>query len=159
MRSDSALNIAKNFISNYLNEFSKNYELTDENINLLMEGIMSSIERFSIKGRKLTTIDPGFFNSEALINRLKNIDDTNKFNDNHSYQTTTESLEIPLSSIEMGLKGTEFIDKWYGQAVNVSIHAKYDFNNWIVDHTLLNRSTGKTITNNAELNREIRNLR
>lgn len=159
MRSDSALNIAKNFISNYLNEFSKNYELTDENINLLMEGIMSSIERFSIKGRKLTTIDSGFFNSEALINRLKNIDDTNKFNDNHSYQTTTESLEIPLSSIEMGLKGTEFIDKWYGQAVNVSIHAKYDFNNWIVNHTLLNRSTGKTITNNAELNREIRNLR
>lgn len=145
------------FLREQYNTLSK-YSEEQFKSEIINDGVMKILSSQFFKN--LGSTPPQFLTTDVLYNNLKNGFDI-KFEDsnNNSYDNTTNRLEIPLSSVDEGLKGTEFLEKYYGTAINVEMYAKSKFNDYIVEHTLINTTDGFAIRSTEKLNEYIKKLK
>lgn len=151
-RQEEILNRVRKPINDIIKNYAKDYTLTAKSKREIAQTIVQSIEQI-----RLDSLDPSGFNENAIINKLEASKKGIVFNDKQDI--TTNLIEVPLSNLDIGLKGTEFLNELYGSAINVLINSKYEFNNWIINHTLLNRINGKSIDSIEDLNTQLRSLR
>lgn len=140
---------ARNYFDGLFKEWKDQYDIKDT--QTLIEGIFPSITRF-----RLQNIDSEFFNPESLKHRL--IDTYNGVSFTEEQNNSSERVEKQLTEDDSET-GLERLSNLYNLAPMVYIRAKQDFNNYLVNHFLINRETGIRIKDYNDLNRSIKQLK
>ena len=140
---------ARNYFDGLFKEWKDQFDIKDT--QKLIEGIFPSIDRFGLQNK-----DSEFFNSQSLQHRL--IDTYNGVSFVEEQNNSLEQVEKQLTEDNLE-NGLEQLSDLYSLAPMVYIRAKQDFNNYLVNHFLINRETGVKIKDYNGLNRSIKQLK